>query len=224
MRTRSELAETGRRKGLLASLVFVCALTVSTAAIAQDDPTPDPTPAAEPAPAPETPAAEPAPAAVPDPTPAPATEPPAETPAPVVALAPAPQEETSLAKLSDAAMDILVPAFGTLISGLVTILLLWLRRRFKLKVSDEQIASWSKLARKAALRGAEWARKKAKDMAEGEKVPGPDILEMAANWAIDMADAAGLPKIGREKLEGWIEAELFDLRREENGTEPKNPI
>jgi len=121
-------------------------------------------------------------------------------------------------------MNILVPVFGTLISGLVTLLLLWLRKRFKLQVSDEQINSWSKLSRKGALRAAEWARKKAKEAVDDKKIPGPDILEIAVNWALEAGKAAGLPEMGREKLEGWVEAELFDLRREENGSSPATPI
>ena len=121
-------------------------------------------------------------------------------------------------------MNVLIPAFGTLISGLLAIVLLWLRRKFKLDVSDQQIASWSRLGRKGALRAAEWARKKMKDLTEDKKIPGPEILEVGVNWALEAGKAAGLPEMGREKLEGWVEAELFDLRREENGTTPTNPI
>lgn len=220
MRNSRKQRRIGQWSARLASaslLALVLSLSITSTAWGQDDPASDPTPAAEPAPAPRAPAATPAPAVTPDPKPA-------SDPAPVVALSPAPKEETALAKLSDEIMNILVPVFGTLISGLVTLLLLWLRKRFKLQVSDEQINSWSKLSRKGALRAAEWARKKAKEAVDDKKIPGPDILEIAVNWALEAGKAAGLPEMGREKLEGWVEAELFDLRREENGSSPATPI
>ena len=94
-------------------------------------------------------------------------------------------------------------------------LLNWLRRKFKLQVSDQQIATWSKLAAEAANRGAEWARAKAKTAADGQKVPGPDVLDVAVNWALDMGEAMKLPQLGREKLIGLIEAELFKTRKQD---------
>lgn len=138
---------------------------------------------------------------------------PAELVPPVSAIEAVPL--TALDNLSSEVINILVPAFGTLIAGLISLILLWLRRRFKLQVSDQQIYSWSNLARKGALRGAEWARKKVKGLTEGKKIPGPEILEVGVNWALEVGKAAGLPEMGRKELEGWIEAELFDLRREE---------
>ncbi len=197
-----------------ALLVASIILLFSAPALAQSD--------AVPAPVDEAATTELAPAA----EPAPVVEVPkvAPVPAPVVALSPAPVPKTALDNLSSEVMNVLVPVFGTLISGLVTLLLLWLRRRFKLEISDQQISSWSFMARKGALRAAEWARKKAKELTEDKKIPGPEILEVGVNWALEAGKAAGLPEMGREKLEGWVEAELFDLRREENGGEVANPI
>ena len=193
---------TGWATALLVSATCA-ALLYTTPAFAQDDPPPDPAVVtdvvAAPAPAP----------VVAEPVPVPA--------APVVALAPVQVQKTALDNLSSEAMNILVPAFGTLIAGLVSLLLLWMRRKFKLQVSEQQIYTWSYMARKGALRAAEWARKKTKALTEGKTLPGPDILEVGVNWALAAGEAAGLTEMGREKLEGWVEAELFDLRREEHG-------
>lgn len=123
--------------------------------------------------------------------------------------------ETALQRLSSTAMDILVPVFAAFILGLATMLLNWIRKKFKLQVTDAQIASWAGLARKASLRGAEWARKQVKDLVPDKKIPGPEVLEVATNWAIEMGKAAGLPEMARGKLVGLIEAELFDLRRQQ---------
>lgn len=123
-----------------------------------------------------------------------------------------PAEQTGLQKLSAEVMAIVVPILGTLITGLVGVLLMWLRKKFKLQVSDQSIDSWSKLAGKAANRGAEWARNKAKEYMDGRKVPGPEVLDVAVDWAVETGRTLGLPDIGREKLVGLIEAHLFEGR------------
>ena len=130
------------------------------------------------------------------------------------AAAPVVDGPTALERFSEQVMSILVPAFGALVTALVGMFLTWARKRFKLQLSDQQIESWANVARRAALRGAEWARKKSKGMARGKKIPGPQVLEVAANWALDMGQTFGLPELGREKLEALIEAELFSLRHE----------
>jgi hypothetical protein len=220
MRKSALRKRTGWATALLASATALL-LFAAAPAFAQDDPAP---PTTE-----EVTAAEPAPAPAVEPAAEPAATPVVETPVvadpvPVVALAPAPESKTALDNLSSEVMNILVPVFAAFIAGLFSLLLNWLRKKFKLEVSEKQIGSWSHLARKGALRGAEWARKKVKSATEGKKLPGPEILEVATNWAVEAGKAAGLPEMGREKLEGWIEAELFDLRREENGETPTNPI
>ena len=190
----------------LSLAIFLGAYLAPTTALAQDEP---PAAAAIDAGA-VPPDAMPAPAAAPveEVAPAPAAEPaPAASPAPTAA-------KTALDNLSHELMNILVPAFVALIGGLVTFLLNWIRRKFKLTVSDQQIDAWAKLAERAAARGAEWARKKAKDLTEDEKVPGPEIMEVAANWAVEMGKTFKLPEIGREKLEGLIEAHLSTQRKE----------
>lgn len=134
---------------------------------------------------------------------------------PGVALAQA-TEPTALERLSTEILNVLIPVFVALVGGLATWLLKKLQEKTGIQVSDAAAKSWSDLARKAALHGGEYARKKAKNLAEGEKIPGPEILEVAANWAIDMAEHLKLPAMGRAKLEGLIEAHLFELRREED--------
>jgi hypothetical protein len=152
-----------------------------------------------------------------EPAPAPA----APVEATVSAEAPAapavvPAAQTSLDKLSSEIMNILIPVFSALMLGLSTLLLNWVRKKFKLDVSDKQISQWSMVAELAAGRGGEWARNKIKDLAEGETLPGPDVLEVAVNWAIDYGVAHGLPEMGREKLAGLIESKLH-VKREAAG-------
>lgn len=126
---------------------------------------------------------------------------------------------TALERLSTEVMNVLVPVFVALVGGLATWLLKKLKEKTGIEVSDAAAASWFKLAHKAALRGGEYARNKAKELTEGEKVPGPEVLELATNWAIDMGKSLKLPEMGREKLEGLIEAELFELRWLDNEDE-----
>lgn len=158
-------------------------------------------------------------AVAPAPAPVPAVEAPAEAaPELAVAVAPAsaavaPAPQTSLDKLSSELMNILIPVFVTLIGGLATMLLAWVRKKAKLEVSDKQISQWSMVAELAAGRGGEWARNKIKGLAEGETLPGPEILEVSVNWAIDYGVAHGLPAMGREKLEGLIESHLHFERK-----------
>jgi hypothetical protein len=192
-------------------LIFTLGVTAPTVAFAQDGDTP----AAEPA----TPAVD-SPVTAPDTAPAVAPDPaPAADPIPAEVPDPAPAAQTSLEKLSAELMNILVPTFVSLIGALCALLLNWVRRRFKLNVSDQQIDAWQKLAEKAAARGAEWARNKAKGLAEGKTVPGPEVLEVAANWAIEMGKTFNLPEMGREKLEGLIEAHLSVKR-----ADPSDPL
>ena len=159
--------------------------------------------------------ASPAPAPAASPAPVVPADPPAPTigsasPAPTVPVGP----QTSLERLVDTVATVVLPAFSALIMGLVALLLNWLRRRFKLQVSDQQIDAWAKIATESADRAAEWARAKAKSAAEGKKVPGPDVLDVAVNWGLDMGETMKLPQLGREKLIGLIEAQLFKGRKE----------
>lgn len=126
---------------------------------------------------------------------------------------------TSVERFTTELMNVLVPVFVLFIGSLATWLLNIFRKKTGIEVSDAQLTAWSALARKAALRGAEYARQKAKTLTQGQKVPGPDVLEVAANFAIEMGLQAKLPAIGRARLEALIEAELFGLRREQNQTE-----
>lgn len=122
--------------------------------------------------------------------------------------------ETALGRLSDEVFTILTPIFVAAIGALAVWALALLKKKLGIGVSDATAASWANLARKAALRGAEYARAKAKGLTDGKKVPGPEVLEVSANWAIDVAKSAGLPEMARKSLEGLIESELFKLRLE----------
>jgi len=198
-------------------LVFSLGLAaVPFVAFAQSDAGVDAVEAVDPAPAPTPePSAAPAPEPEPDPDPEAAPEPKADDSSPAAG--------TALQRLSDELMAILVPAFGALVTGLVGLLLTWVRKKYKIDVGDKQLDAWSKLAGKAAQRGGEWARNKMRDMTDDKKIPGPEILEVAANWALDIGKASGLPDIGREKLEGLIEAHLFSRRLDVDDSLPLNP-
>lgn len=198
---------------------LVLALGLGSSAFAQDPPadtpaatTPDTAPAADtaPDPKPEAPKAD-APekengAAVASNGNAPAETLEAET------SSADPTKQSALSKLSEDLMNILIPAFLALIGMLVTFILNWVRKKFKLNVSDAQIATWATLAEKAANRGAEWARNKAKELTEDKKVPGPEVLEVAVDWAVEMGRSLKLPEMGREKLIGLIEGHLAAKR------------
>jgi hypothetical protein len=204
------LARIGRTNvAWVSSLLLVLTLGVTTPAFAQDDAgaAAVAVPVAEPAPAPE-PAAEPAPAPEPAAEVAPAPAPAADATAP-----------TALSNLSAELMNILIPVFVSLIGALAAFLLNWVRKKFKLNVSDHQIAAWAGIAEKAANRGGEWARNKAKEATEDKKVPGPEVLEIATNWAVEMGVHFNLPEMGREKLIGLIESHLHAKRED-----PDHPL
>ena len=135
--------------------------------------------------------------------------------APVLEAAPAAPGQTSLDKLSSELLNILIPIFVLLVGVLATALLNWIRKKLKLEVSDKQIASWAGYAEIGAARAAEWSRNKAKGLTEGKKVPGPEVLEVAINFAIELGVEHGLPEMGRQKLRGLIESQLHTKR--ENG-------
>lgn len=136
------------------------------------------------------------------------------------AAAPATTEsQTALAKLSAEIFDMLFPVFKMLLLGLATLLLIWVRKKYKLDVSDRIIKQWSSIADKAADRGGEWVRNKTKSFTDGRKIPGPEILEVAVDWAITAGRAYGLPAMGREKLIGLIESRLHAKR-----TDPSHPL
>jgi len=136
------------------------------------------------------------------------------------ALAFAADGQTALDNLSTQILDILIPVFGTFIATLAAWVLLKIKAKLHIEVSDKTAAAWEDLAEKAALRAGEWARNKAKTLTDGKKIPGPEILEVGANWAIDMAVARGLPALARNKLEGLIEAKLFQYRANGVPTSP----
>lgn len=136
-----------------------------------------------------------------------------------LAVVTAPEEKTALAKLSVEVFDMLFPVFKMLLLGLATLLLNWARKKYKLDVSDRTIKQWSSIAEKAADRGGEWARNKAKALTDGRKIPGPEVLEVAVDWAITAGKAYGLPAMGREKLIGLIESRLHSKR-----TDPDHPL
>jgi hypothetical protein len=141
---------------------------------------------------------------------------------PTVVVAPAPMK-TGLEALRDQLLAILIPTFVLFVGALATAALSKFKKKLGLDVSEKVAVQWQMLAQSAALRGAEWARKKTKEMTDGKKVPGPEVLDVAVNWATDMAVHQGLPELARAKLEGLIEAELFKLRREEDRT-PGDPF
>jgi len=108
--------------------------------------------------------------------------------------------------------------FVALVGALATWLLNKIQKKVGIDVGQKTADAWSELARKAAMRGGEYARKKMKDVTDGKKLPGPEVMEVAANWAIEMAKQQKLPDMAREKLEGLIEANLFEIRMDEAAT------
>ena len=128
------------------------------------------------------------------------------------AIAPAP---TALDRLSAGLLDIIVPVVVTAVGVFASWCLLKLKQKLHLDISDASLDQWSNLAKSAAARGAEWARNEAKKLTAGQKVPGPAVLEQATNWAMDVAASLNLPEKARKTVEGWVEAELNKLRREQ---------
>jgi len=134
---------------------------------------------------------------------------------PAVAFAAA-DAPTSIERVSSDIMNILIPVFVAFVGSLATWALHKVQRKLGLEVSEKTMEAWEALSRRAALRGAEWARKKTKELTEGKKIPGGEVMEVAANWALEMAENQKLPALARNKLEGLIEAHLFELRLTED--------
>lgn len=132
---------------------------------------------------------------------------------------------TALEDLHTQLMAVLVPAFVLVVTALATWIGLKIKAKLHLDVSEKTMEQWNNLARAAALRGAEWARTKTKAIVDGKKLPGGEVMDVAAKWAIQMAEHQGLPALASEKLQGLIESQLFQLRREEavTPTDPTKP-
>lgn len=119
---------------------------------------------------------------------------------------------TAAARFADQMFEIVTPIFVTVISTLASWVLWKARQRFGFQISESTQQQWDNIAEKAALRGAEWARQQAKTT--GRKVKGPAVLEVAANWAIDIAKDTKLPARGRDVVNGLVEAQLYKLRQQ----------
>lgn len=143
-----------------------------------------------------------------------------DVPAPAPAPAPA---TTAIQDAMAQVMSILIPVFVAFIGGLATWILRKVQQKLHIDIGEKTSAAWADLARRAALRGGEWARKKSKDLTEGKKIPGGEVMDVAAKWAIQMAEQQKLPVMAREKLEGLIEVELFKLRLEAAPTPTSTP-
>lgn len=122
---------------------------------------------------------------------------------------------TALHNFYNQVMDILIPVFVSFVGALGVWILTKIKAKFHLEVSDKTMTQWKDLAQSAAYRGAEWARAKGKTLVEGKKIPGGDVMDVAANWAMQMAEQQKLPAMAREKLIGLIESELFKIRQAE---------
>jgi len=132
-------------------------------------------------------------------------------------------EPTALQNLTDQVMAILIPAFLSAITLMIAWVLFKLKEKLHIDVSKKTQEAWTELARNAALRGAEWARAKTKELVKDAKLPGGATMEVAVNWALQMAEQQGLPTLAREKLIGLIESELYKLRREDSATSLPEP-
>ena len=129
---------------------------------------------------------------------------------------------TAISNATSEIMNILIPVFVALIGALATWILAKVKQKLHLDVSQKTSDAWSALAEKAAARAGEWARNKSKELTDGKTLPGGQVMEVAANWAIEMAKAQGLPDLARAKLEGLIEAHLF-VARQSDPTAPADP-
>jgi len=95
-------------------------------------------------------------------------------------------------------------------SALLLVLLAWASAKasawMKAKTGIEVNAMLSSFA----MQGIAFAEEKAHQAvkANGEKLRGPEKLELALQFAIDLAEANGLPKKAQEKLSDYIEARL----------------
>ena len=123
--------------------------------------------------------------------------------------------DTAIQSATSASMGLLIPVFVALVGAFATWILRKVQQKLHIDVGDKTAAAWDEIARKAALRGGEWARKKSKDLTDGKKLPGGEVMEVAAGWAVEMAKQQKLPEMARNKLEGLIEAHLFELREQE---------
>jgi hypothetical protein len=120
--------------------------------------------------------------------------------------------DTAVTSATQEILSILLPIFVALVGSLATWILRKVQQKLHIDVGEKTAEAWGNLARKAAMRGGEWARKKSKDLTDGAKVPGGEVMEVAVQWAVEMAKQQKLPELARDKLEGLIEAHLFELR------------
>lgn len=120
--------------------------------------------------------------------------------------------DTAISSATTEILNVLIPVLVSLVGLFATWILAKVKQKLHLDVSQKTSEAWAELARKAALRGGEWARKKSKELTDGKKVPGGEVMEVAASWAVEMAKQQKLPEMARSKLEGLIEAHLHEMR------------
>ena len=155
-----------------------------------------PEPAAEPAPAPEEAA----------PAPAPAPEAPkAEVPA-------APAEQPAAARLLSYTIEAVATLLMVLIGFAVRKVSKFFHEKTKIEIpakTEDMISAWGEKA-------VGYAKEKAHQYVteKGEKMKGPDKLEVALGFGLGLAEEYGLPNLAKDKLTKYIEAHLGTTRAE----------
>jgi hypothetical protein len=125
---------------------------------------------------------------------------------------------TSISRVTTDVLNVLLPIFVAFIGGLATWGAKKVLDKLHITLADSVMDQWSALAEKAAMFGAEYARKKAKELTDGKKVPGPEVLEAAASWAVSMGESMKLPDMAGDALKGLIESHLFKLRMDQTAS------
>jgi hypothetical protein len=127
-------------------------------------------------------------------------------------------EPTALQNFVNQVLAILAPVIISALGVVTTWILFKIKQKLHIEVSQATQDAWAKLANDAAHRGAEWARQQALAAVGDKKIPGGAVMDVAANWAMQMAEQQKLPDMARAKLTGLIESELFKIRRDDAAT------
>jgi len=134
-----------------------------------------------------------------------------------VAFAADPVPETPAAtRLMGIAFDVLALVVGAFVMWGMHRLLALFEKKSGIDIPDKQEALLDAWVKKGIVYAEEKSRGKIKSL--GEKLKGPEKLEIAAKFALDMAESRGLVKWTKDKIAAKVEASLGEHRL--NGGKP----
>lgn len=113
-------------------------------------------------------------------------------------------------RLADLAFDILTPVLIILAGWLAHRLVGIIEKKFSVDVPERQEALLDTWIEQGIHLAEEWSRNKVKH--EAKKATGPEKLEVAAGFVLDLVESRGWIDWGKERLLAKIEAKLGHQR------------